>query len=66
MLAIILLLSVQDERHRGRETPYLTAIAGAMLLFIAILVPFTFLFLRRCGGCISAFETSFFVEKVLQ
>ncbi|WAR00715.1 hypothetical protein MAR_025087 [Mya arenaria] len=41
-----------DDEHQGRqESPYLAAIAGALLIVIALVVPITLLFVKKCGPC---------------
>ncbi|XP_045156684.2 leucine-rich repeat, immunoglobulin-like domain and transmembrane domain-containing protein 2 isoform X1 [Mercenaria mercenaria] len=43
----------EDERRNHLGAPNCTVIAGVMLLLIAVVVPVTFLFLRKCGPCSS-------------
>ncbi|XP_060574048.1 uncharacterized protein LOC132731801 isoform X2 [Ruditapes philippinarum] len=41
----------EDERSNHFGAPNCTVIAGGMLLLLALVVPVTFLFLRKCGPC---------------
>ncbi|KAL4227429.1 hypothetical protein ACF0H5_012873 [Mactra antiquata] len=38
-------------KHRQYKVPYITAVVGIILLLVAVIVPITFLFVRKCSIC---------------
>ncbi|XP_052283501.1 uncharacterized protein LOC127880234 [Dreissena polymorpha] len=54
---------LEDESRRRHESPYVTAIAAVLLLLLALVVPITFLLVRKCEPCINTLRNTLSREK---